>query len=109
MTTPTNDGVALMFFRLMIPDHPRILLFVWRPVIAIAATSRDGAAHRHRPTMHRREPDASGGSVPRDPPPTEDMPQEVKAPSSAPEKGKENESEKAPETETDGAIPEPPD
>ncbi|MGW1802630.1 hypothetical protein ACWCQN_43915 [Streptomyces sp. NPDC001984] len=90
-----------MSLRLLILDHPRIWLLLSPLVLALASAS-GGQAHLHRAPTHGKEPD-SAGPVPRDPPPTEDMPEEVKEPPTAPEKGEADDSKE------DGKIQEPPD
>ena len=61
-----------------------------------------GQSHHHPDATHGGEPE-SPGPVPRDPPPTEDMPEEVKEPSPSPEdQGREG-------AEKDGELQEPPD
>jgi hypothetical protein len=81
--------------------HLRIRLLLWPPVLALASTS-GGQAHLHRTQTQGKEPD-SAGPVPRDPPPTEDMPEEVKEPPTAPEESEADDSKE------DGIIQEPPD
>lgn len=87
-----------MSLRLLIFDHPRIRLLLWHPVIALLM-------------MCKSEPN-SPGSVPRDPPPTEDIPDAVKEKSSDQVKREgrgEQEKQAEDDGETDAVIQEPPD
>jgi hypothetical protein len=75
-----------MFLRLLIFDHPRIRLLLLHPVIALVMTCRS-------------EPDAAG-AVPRDPPPTEGVPEKLK---------EQSRDQVKDDGEGDGVIQEPPD
>jgi hypothetical protein len=84
-----------MSLRLLIFDHPRIRLLLLHPVIALVMTCKS-------------EPDAAG-AVPRDPPPTEGVPEKLKEQSRDQVKQEGQGEQVEDDGEADGVIQEPPD